>query len=513
MASRPTPMLAYELERLNFNSPALPPTVNLEETFDPRDQASSTMAALGLPGSFNSQFVGHPSAFSSMAALESPLYPFVQSPAVVQAPPIGTPYSTMNVPFPHFSPALPPADHSLLNPSTDLQASLLHSPHILLSPSAGTSYLQPSPYLQPAAAAAATLSAPETLASTFTLPQDPSFAQSNFFDALDDPLLMPGPAQFVSQPQDDLDLQAFQQQPLQLQQPQQQQFQQQQQQQFHIQEQLHFPQSQFYGVGTLQSLPQIIATMPDDANSAIMFTPRISVLSPDLSAISPHISMMNQQLPLTITSQTPLSMLSPALLSVIHTPIQPSPIDSEWSYAGSSASPSLLVSEELDAGFDSTELGDEELDSPLLEDGAASATATKAKRHACTYPGCNKSFTRMNNLKSHIDGAHEHVRKYTCPGCNTSFVRQQDMARHRKQNCRQLRQSSTVAAAAAGGSSPIARYVCEDCGRRFCRQDAVPRHKRKNCPRLKEHRADAPAQDDDQSIDHLVNHPTDYLQQ
>lgn len=81
-------------------------------------------------------------------------------------------------------------------------------------------------------------------------------------------------------------------------------------------------------------------------------------------------------------------------------------------------------------------------------------------RWACTFPGCNRTFGRKENIKSHIQN-HLGDRQFICSVCGNDFVRQHDLKRHMKIH------------------SGVKPYTCP-CGRTFCRQDALTRHRQRN---------------------------------
>lgn len=83
--------------------------------------------------------------------------------------------------------------------------------------------------------------------------------------------------------------------------------------------------------------------------------------------------------------------------------------------------------------------------------------------HQCDYPGCQKTFTRPYNLKSHRR-THNAERPYACDHCPKRFARQHDRNRHQKLHL---------------GIKP---YTCPFCNKAFARQDALNRHQRPEKP-------------------------------
>ncbi|KAK3898955.1 hypothetical protein C8A05DRAFT_18537 [Staphylotrichum tortipilum] len=77
----------------------------------------------------------------------------------------------------------------------------------------------------------------------------------------------------------------------------------------------------------------------------------------------------------------------------------------------------------------------------------------------CIYEGCNKTFGRKENIKSHVQ-THLNDRQYQCPTCKKCFVRQHDLKRHAKIH------------------TGIKPYPCE-CGNSFARHDALTRHRQR----------------------------------
>lgn len=80
-------------------------------------------------------------------------------------------------------------------------------------------------------------------------------------------------------------------------------------------------------------------------------------------------------------------------------------------------------------------------------------------RWTCLFPGCNKTFGRRENIRSHVQ-THLGDRQYRCRHCNKCFVRQHDLRRHAKIH------------------SGVKPFKCP-CGGDFARQDALTRHRQR----------------------------------
>ncbi|KAF9897922.1 hypothetical protein BX616_004758, partial [Lobosporangium transversale] len=79
--------------------------------------------------------------------------------------------------------------------------------------------------------------------------------------------------------------------------------------------------------------------------------------------------------------------------------------------------------------------------------------------HACPEPDCDKSFSRLFNLRSHMR-THSKARPFVCESCNFAFSRRHDRDRHAKKHL---------------SEKP---YKCIVCEATFVRQDALVRHLR-----------------------------------
>jgi len=106
------------------------------------------------------------------------------------------------------------------------------------------------------------------------------------------------------------------------------------------------------------------------------------------------------------------------------------------------------------------------------------STSSISHIYCCPQDGCDKSFTRFYNLRSHYR-SHSGDRPFTCTLCDQSFARNHDLKRHQKIH---------------SGNKP---FQCTHCRKSFSRQDAQSRHFRlKNC------QADTGANNDQSDEEH-----------
>lgn len=115
--------------------------------------------------------------------------------------------------------------------------------------------------------------------------------------------------------------------------------------------------------------------------------------------------------------------------------------------------PSAFPELEVDATIEYTGITAEEVQRFISEQDPVTSKWT------CLYPGCDKTFGRRENIRSHVQ-THLGDRQYRCNGCGKCFVRQHDLKRHAKIHT---------------GNKP---YKCP-CGAGFARQDALTRHRQR----------------------------------
>jgi hypothetical protein len=94
----------------------------------------------------------------------------------------------------------------------------------------------------------------------------------------------------------------------------------------------------------------------------------------------------------------------------------------------------------------------------LMDEAQISKAEQKDGVWMCRHPGCDRSFTRVQNLHSHAR-CHLEVAPHQCDSCNASFKRATDLQRH----IRTLHSAHKP-------------WSCDACGKGFGRSDALKRH-------------------------------------
>lgn len=163
-----------------------------------------------------------------------------------------------------------------------------------------------------------------------------------------------------------------------------------------------------------------------------------------------------------------------------------------------SSSPEIIATSTMRAGGKRASISDASGGSvkmsPLMMGGDGSAAAARLRRHSvanpfnhlhhlpplpasnphqtsapttefrCPVPGCEKSFSRIYSLQSHMK-VHSEERPFICLECGLGFLRQHDFKRHGKTH---------------SGEKP---FQCANCNKTFTRSDALTRHLRVgSCP-------------------------------
>ncbi|KAJ3279223.1 hypothetical protein HDU76_009578, partial [Blyttiomyces sp. JEL0837] len=91
----------------------------------------------------------------------------------------------------------------------------------------------------------------------------------------------------------------------------------------------------------------------------------------------------------------------------------------------------------------------------------STSSSSSSALFTCTHPGCNRSFTRRANLKSHTVShiPSNEPKEHNCVLCSASFRRGHDLLRHQRAK-----------------HSPERPHKCPNCPASFARKDAFRKH-------------------------------------